>query len=77
MAKRAVSLNITVEATQAQMENECQLRVLCMQKMRDILGSASPIDTFRDNVTIELFDENVDEADELVQDFLTNKEYGL
>lgn len=77
MAKRAVSLNFTVDATQAQMDSECQLRVLCMQKMRDILASANPLDTFRDNVTIEVFDENVNEADELAQDFLINKEYGL
>lgn len=74
MAKRAVSLNFTVEATQAQMDNEVVLRQLCMQKMRDILGSANPLGVFEDSVTIEVFDENVDEADELAQDFLINKE---
>lgn len=42
--------------------------------MRDILGSASPIDTFRDNVTIEPFDEVEEDVDELAQDFLINKE---
>lgn len=77
MAKRAVSLNFTVEATQAQMDNEVVLRQLCMQKMRDILGSASPASTFRDNVTIEPFDEVEEDVDELAQDFLINKEYGL
>ena len=79
MAQRAISLNITIDATQAQMDSECQLRVLCMQKMRDILSSENPFQEFQDNVTIEVFDENVDEdtADEFASDFLVGKEYGL
>ncbi|RUP38445.1 MAG: hypothetical protein EKK63_12300 [Acinetobacter sp.] len=79
MAKRAISLNITIDATQAQMANENILRELCMQKMHDILDSNNSFQEFQDNVTIEVFDENVDEdtADAFASDFLVGKEYGL
>lgn len=63
MAKQKVSLNITIEATQEQMEDENVLRELCIQKMREILGFThqtlafkTATDGFRDQVTIEPFD---------------------
>ena len=78
MAKRAVSLNIVIEATQAQMENENEFRNLCIQRMCEILNSDNQVDSFAENVSTEIFDENVsDEPDELVEDFLINQEYGL
>lgn len=39
MAKQAVSLNLTIEATQEQMADENVLRELCIQKMHEILGT--------------------------------------
>jgi hypothetical protein len=68
-SKRAVSLNITVEATPAQMCDEVQLRKLCMKRMHEILGTNynphlySSIVSFEENVTIEQFDENVEDED--------------
>lgn len=67
MATRAISLNITVQATDADMRNEQKLRELCMQRMHHLLGTGClpPYDDglFIDNVTIEQFDELGDDEE--------------
>jgi len=70
MAKRAISLNIVVEATDAEMADENTLRELCMKQMHEILGTdwnppyASK--AWEDAVTIECFDD-FDDENELAQ----------
>lgn len=68
MAKRAISLNITVEATSEEMADESKLRELCMQKMHELLGTNwnPPYATraWEDNVTVEPFDDEGDNDDE-------------
>lgn len=80
MATRAISLNITIQATDAEMADEAKVRELCMKKMHEVLGTDwnPPYATksFEENVTVECFDDFNDE-DELAQDFLINKELGL
>ena len=70
LSKRAISLNITIDATPAQMRDEVQLRELCMNRMHEILGTGynSPYTSFatrvfEENVTVEQFDEAVDDED--------------
>jgi hypothetical protein len=67
ISKRAVSLNMTVLATPAQMNDEVQLRELCMKRMHEILGidwnPPYATNAFEENVTIEQFDENVEDED--------------
>jgi hypothetical protein len=83
MAKRAVSLNIVIDASNAEMRNEHALRVLCIRRMQDILSGNSMdeiMTTFQEKVMIEQFDENEEyesEEDEVANDFLINKDYGL
>ncbi len=83
MAKRAVSLNIVIDASNAQMRNEHVLRMLCIHRMQDILSGNSMdeiMTSFQEKVMIEQFDENEEyesEEDEVANDFLINKEYGL
>lgn len=80
MATRAISLNFTIQASDAEMQDEAKVRELCMQKMHEVLGTNwnPPYATkaFEDTVTIEHFDD-FDDADEQARDFLINKEFGL
>ncbi len=75
MGKRRVSLNIMIEGTPEQFENEDALRELCMCKMYQFsaLNTEKARERFKENVTIELFD-NEDEEDEVARDFLVGKE---
>lgn len=72
MAKRAVSLNIVVDLNDIDVLGGRTLKIKVMQRMIDIL--AGSYDSFSDNVTIELFDDNVDEDEEEL-DLSLNPDY--
>lgn len=64
--RRAISLNIILQASDADMEDENKLRTLCIQRMYEILGvERQPYITtvWEKSVTIEPFQEDVDDEE--------------
>lgn len=73
MAKRAVSLNLTIETTSEQMKDEKALREICVKRMGELLNMKYYVanedmfvedacNAFEESVTIESFDDD-DEAE--------------
>jgi len=75
MPHQAVSVNIKVDVTGVGLDDEDLFRQRCFDRLQEIM--AGGIESFADQATLEGFDEFDDEEDELAQDFLKNKEYGL